>query len=174
MIGQSINAILVDLTLTPEEFADQIGVGKSTIYKIIRGDTKKITKNMAEKISNIFPQYSVHFLMSLNSQKSYPANEDYFKSLKNGDENYTKSTTITLDQDLINREQEFDMLAAYLLKIKNDVPDNSLLSMLFEKCRVEGENNFIRKLLASVKEMNEEKAAILKETVLSLKIATED
>lgn len=78
MVGHHMENILTNLGLTPEEFADTIGVGKSSVYKIIRGDTKKFTRNIAEKINDVFPQFSVQYILSLNKNDK-PPNEDYFQ-----------------------------------------------------------------------------------------------
>ena len=66
MLAENLKNILTDLQLTPEDFGLKIGVGKSTIYKMLRGDTKKLTNNMAQKINSFFPQYSVDYLKSFN------------------------------------------------------------------------------------------------------------
>lgn len=66
MVGKKLDEILNELKITPEEFGLHIGVGKSSIYKILRGDIKKITKNFAKKVNKKFPQYSVDYLLSLN------------------------------------------------------------------------------------------------------------
>lgn len=80
MVGSRIESLITNLALTPEEFADNIGVGKSTIYKLIRGDTKKITVSMAKKINSAFPEYSVDFLLSFNKvEKS--VGESYFQDI---------------------------------------------------------------------------------------------
>jgi len=69
MIGANLELLLNELELTPEEFGDAVGVGKSPIYKLLRGDVKKITKRMAQRINNAFPQYEVDYLLSFNFKK---------------------------------------------------------------------------------------------------------
>jgi len=66
MIGANLELLLNELELTPEEFGDAVGVGKSPIYKLLRGDVKKITKRMAQRINNAFPQYDINYLISIN------------------------------------------------------------------------------------------------------------
>lgn len=66
MVSTEFEKLLKELKLSPEDFGLAIGVGKSSIYKILRGDTKKITKNLAQKINFKFPQYTIEYLVSLN------------------------------------------------------------------------------------------------------------
>jgi plasmid maintenance system antidote protein VapI len=66
MLSIKFKSLLTELKLTPEDFGNKIGVGKSSIYKLLRGDTKKITRAMAEKISGVFPQYTPQYLVELN------------------------------------------------------------------------------------------------------------
>jgi len=68
MVQDQIQEILDELKMTPEDFGKAIGVGKSSVYKLLRGDTKKITKNFARKINAVFSKYSVEYLLSLNYQ----------------------------------------------------------------------------------------------------------
>lgn len=69
MLIEELKKILIELKVTPEEFANNIGVGKSAIYKLLRGDTKKLTKNLAEKINAVYPNYQIDYLVSLNYPK---------------------------------------------------------------------------------------------------------
>jgi len=66
MVGTSLESLIKELKLTPEEFGEAVGVGKSPIYKLLRGDVKKITKRMAERINNAFPEYEIDYLLSFN------------------------------------------------------------------------------------------------------------
>ena len=53
-----------------------MGVGKSSIYKILRGDTRKITVSFAKKINIVYPQYTVENLLRYNyDTNSTPENE---------------------------------------------------------------------------------------------------
>ena len=72
MISIKFRSLLTELKLTPEDFANKIGVGKSSSYKLLRGDTKKITLSMAKRISVVFPQYSPEYLVELK----YDTKED--------------------------------------------------------------------------------------------------
>lgn len=83
MVGEHLNNILTSLAVTPEDFADSIGVGKSTIYKLLRGDTKKFTVSMAKKISEVYGEYSIEYLLSLNNRGyDKKADESYFENGK--------------------------------------------------------------------------------------------
>ncbi len=79
MLPQKLQNLLDELQLSPEEFGDKIDVGKSSIYKLLRGDTKKLTSRMATKINNAFPNFSLDYLNGLNydtaGPKVYPSNE---------------------------------------------------------------------------------------------------
>lgn len=66
MVGKNLDEILNELKITPEDFGLKIGVGKSSIYKILRGDIKKVTKKFAEKVNKIYPQYTIDYLLSFN------------------------------------------------------------------------------------------------------------
>lgn len=86
MVGEKLDQLLTSLAITPEDFADEINVGKSAIYKLLRGDTKKITVLMAKKINQRYPQFSVEYLRSLNKSDDSGVGENYFNSLKNQQE----------------------------------------------------------------------------------------
>jgi len=80
LVGHKLENLLIALAVTPEEFASNISVGKSSIYKILRGDTKKLTVSMAKKISEAYPQYSVDFLLEMNkSVQNSDVGENYFE-----------------------------------------------------------------------------------------------
>lgn len=67
MVKENFEKLLIDLRIKPEDFGVAIGVGKSSIYKLLRGDTKKITRNFASKVHKIYPEISEEFLLSFNS-----------------------------------------------------------------------------------------------------------
>lgn len=68
MTGTNLNAFLTYIETTPEEFSKRIGVGKSAIYKILRGDTKKITVAMARKMNIGYKDYSTEYFLTLNNK----------------------------------------------------------------------------------------------------------
>jgi len=70
MIDVELDKIITELKVTPEEFSNAIGVAKSSIYKLLGGDTKKLTKQMATKINKAYPQYSYEHLRLLNKGKN--------------------------------------------------------------------------------------------------------
>lgn len=67
MISENFKLFLDDLNLTPEEFGNKIGVGNSGIYKILRGDTKKVSNKLCDKILEAFPQFTLSEIKALNS-----------------------------------------------------------------------------------------------------------
>ena len=58
MLSVKFRSLLIELKLNPEDFGNKIGAGKSSVYKLLRGDTKKVTRSMAKRISFVFPQFS--------------------------------------------------------------------------------------------------------------------
>ncbi len=69
MVKDKFKAFLIEIKHTPEEFSLAIGMGKSAVYKILRGDTKKISDKLAKKIYEKFPKYTVSYLKSFNYEK---------------------------------------------------------------------------------------------------------
>lgn len=67
MTKDKFRNLINELGLTPEEFATSIGVGKSGIYKILRGETKKISSSLAKKISFKHSKYTYEEIMAFNN-----------------------------------------------------------------------------------------------------------
>lgn len=67
MVKDKFRHFINGLGVSPETFANKIGVGKSGIYKILRGDVQKISVSLAKKINQIYPQYTVEYVLSLNN-----------------------------------------------------------------------------------------------------------
>ena len=67
MIKDKLRHLIISLGLTPEDFAEDIGVGKSGIYKILRGETKKISSTLARKIEAKYSQFTYEEIMSFNN-----------------------------------------------------------------------------------------------------------
>jgi transcriptional regulator with XRE-family HTH domain len=82
MASQILSNIINELGISPEDFSSSIGVGKSSVYKILRGDTKKISLSMAKKINKAFPQYSTIELLKNEKRTLNDTNEVYL--LKDG------------------------------------------------------------------------------------------
>lgn len=100
MTGENFNNLIVKTGLTPEQFSQHIDVGKSTVYKIIRGDTKKISMSMANKINKAFPQFSVEYILTLNDTNENKApGESYFKQL-NREKEYVQDDKQHILEDL--------------------------------------------------------------------------
>lgn len=105
MIDKKLQVIINQLELTPEEFSIKIGVGKSSIYKILRGDTKKITRTLAEKINSAFPQYTIKELLSYNYSTLSDTKTNEPGSVYNGSLFKLVYETILYHDDLMKIEQ---------------------------------------------------------------------
>ena len=75
MVGRELQKIINEVGLSPENFAEKIGVTKGGLYKVIGGDTKKITPALAKKISKAYPKYSVQDLLALNHKSEFVLDE---------------------------------------------------------------------------------------------------
>lgn len=65
MVGSEvIFAILANEDLKPGTFAKMIGVTTTQIYDLQSGKVKKISEKVAEKILDVFPQYSRAWLIT--------------------------------------------------------------------------------------------------------------
>lgn len=93
MVGRELQKIINELGLSPEVFADKIGATKGGIYKVLGGDTKKITPGLAKKISKAFPQYSVKDLLAINHKKD-----------------------LILDDSILTDKNQLSQLARFLLE----------------------------------------------------------
>ncbi|MDD7888042.1 hypothetical protein [Flavivirga sp. 57AJ16] len=102
-LSKKIERLINELQLSPEKFGDKIGAGKSSIYKLLRGDTKKLTSKMAAKINSAFPQYSLEYLNGLN----YDTSKD---NTKEPDPNYKKIGQKEIDFIIEALENNFDEL----------------------------------------------------------------
>ncbi len=71
MVNGKFKAFIEELELTPEELSAKLGVGKSGIYKILRGDTKKISDKLSRRIVAVFPQYSFEQIKKLNQAEEF-------------------------------------------------------------------------------------------------------
>lgn len=109
MLRQKIEKLLQELKLTPEEFSTTVKVGKSSIYKLLRGDTKRITKNLAEKINSEFPQYSVEELLALNFEEIQEKVKDtiFIKSLNKEISTEELAILVAKNIDKLKKEKVF-------------------------------------------------------------------
>ena len=65
MVGSEvIFAILANEDLKPGTFAKMIGVTTTQIYDLQSGKVKRISEKVAEKILDVFPQYSKTWLIT--------------------------------------------------------------------------------------------------------------
>ncbi len=123
-IGIELKKIIDKLEITPEEFSLNIGVGKSSVYKVLRGDTKKITKTLAEKVNLFYPEYTINDLLSLNQSKSSSdTNKSEEKKLsgQNSNQLSEEHKRIISNAFLLNRREVMD------IPIVKDVIENERL-----------------------------------------------
>ena len=114
--------LLNKLQVSPEKFGDNIGVGKSSIYKIIRGDTKKITESFADKVISVYPEFTKEYLLSFNFEDLLPNKDSIEKRddyLLNKIENKTLEVLDMIDKEkiisyLLLKEAEFNKFPAFL------------------------------------------------------------
>lgn len=100
--------------------------------------------------------------------------ENYFDSGSSPKKPILSNSMISLDKGIFQRDDEVSLLAGFLFKYRNEFEEGSVMNAFFNKLRLEGENDFIKKLLDSVKNMNDEKAKVLKDAVSSLKLPSKD
>ncbi len=62
-VENKIRKILADKKLTGASFAKALGLGKSGVYKMLRGETNKMNTETAKLISEKFPEYSYDWLI---------------------------------------------------------------------------------------------------------------
>lgn len=83
--------------VSPNEFANEIGVSTSVVHGLIKGTTKKITSSTARKINDRYPKYDYNDLVNLSinnsnlselNRKKIEGDNDYSKKepsiIKNG------------------------------------------------------------------------------------------
>lgn len=93
---ETIELLLEDLKMSPNEFALAIGSSTSVIHNLTTGVTKKITSGTARKIIDAFPQYSYTDLINrenpirseknlseVNSEPSYSIKEKAIDFVEN-------------------------------------------------------------------------------------------
>lgn len=61
--------ILTTEGISEKQFADTLKTDVSWVYKLIRGDVKKIQHRTIKKINNAYPNYSVQWLKESESHK---------------------------------------------------------------------------------------------------------
>lgn len=102
MVGSEvIFAILANEDLKPGTFAKMIGVTTTQIYDLQSGKVKKISEKVAEKILDVFPQYSKAWLItgegSMLTEDTIVPESKYIKS--EGDEyDELKQTIVELNK----------------------------------------------------------------------------
>lgn len=63
-LKERIAKILLDEKITVVDFSTSIGVLQSNIYKVTRGETKKIQLKTAKKINSVYPKYSIDWILN--------------------------------------------------------------------------------------------------------------
>ncbi|WP_431129631.1 helix-turn-helix domain-containing protein [Flagellimonas flava] len=84
------------------------------------------------------------------------------------------SKTIVFNSELIKKEDELDVIAGYLFRNRHNFNEDSAISAFIGKLIMEGENEFIKKLLQAVDGKNDDRAKYLREMVVSLKVSSSD
>lgn len=138
-IGFELQKIINELGITPEEFSLKIGVGKSSIYKVLRGDTKKITKNLAIKISTVYPEYTVNELLSLNFKQKLENSENVNFEAINTEDIYSS------EEIQLSKKNKDIIIEAFLLS-KNQVMSLSIVKNIIENERLKAKNEVLMEL----------------------------
>lgn len=130
MVQTEIKNLLIKLEVTPEQFGENIGVGKSTVYKLLRGDTKKITTGFAKKINAFYKEITIESLLSYNfnseienDTKSNTVREDQLK-YTTGLDQFSKDQIAVY---LINNHEEFTKSKTYQLYKKDVILQEAIL-----------------------------------------------
>lgn len=77
---KTINNILSELGLNADEFADNVGSSQSTISRIVSGKQYKISTSLARKISAVYPQYELKYLLNCHlEEKNNSGNLEFLK-----------------------------------------------------------------------------------------------
>lgn len=96
---------------------------------------------------------------------------DHLKVKPNNIDDVRSQHQIVLDDTLFERPEDVAGLIGFLFNNRSKMEKDVLGSRFLHEIRVEGEDRFIGRLIESAKKLNTEKANILKEIVLSNKIA---
>ena len=109
-----IKLLLGQLGLSPSEFADRIGVQRSSVSHVISGRNKP-SIDFLEKILNVFPDIDAVWLITgrtrLNrtlSQEDYPAVNEYIKP---------QDAVLSQDADIKKPAPAFEEPADYLIVV---------------------------------------------------------
>ncbi|WP_346881344.1 hypothetical protein [uncultured Algibacter sp.] len=130
-VGIKLQKIIDELEITPEHFSLNIGVGKSSIYKVLRGDTKKITKTLAEKINAFYPQFSISKLLSLNHKTQL----DTLSVVKNADNKFSGLKETPLSEEhkgIISNAFLVSRTQAMEIPVVQDIIENERLKTKIE------------------------------------------
>ncbi|MEN1784653.1 MAG: helix-turn-helix transcriptional regulator [Bacteroidota bacterium] len=123
MIGDAFKAFIISQGLSPEEFADKLSVGKSSIYKIIGGQTKKISFEMAKKINKVF-QVPIEEVLQMNTKTSSAAeatNPAGVKGLSPADKTTISSAFLLHEEEVVEIPVVKLWLKNELLKCENRI-----------------------------------------------------
>lgn len=140
MVGSSLQEIINKSGLSPEDFAEEINYGKSSIYKVLRGDTKKISPKLATKISKKFPEYSREYLLSLNEKDKLGHLSGKIKN------------AVVLNEGLIKRQDELHSLAFFLNNNYEELVNDPVFKMFIDRVKAEARTELRHELS---KELNQ-------------------
>lgn len=79
-VTEIINLIIQETGYDIAKLSEVTGIGIGPLYKMARGETKKISFNSATKINKALPQYSIEFLRGSDNKDKKEVSEDKPKS----------------------------------------------------------------------------------------------
>ena len=120
MVSKKLQELINREEVSAEDFALKIGVGKSSIYKILRGDTKKITNSLAEKINNAFPNYSIEDLLSYNLDTKLENQKPELFLIKEGIKVDTKEVSLFVVNNHIEMISSEPLFNEWVKNLKKD------------------------------------------------------
>ena len=126
-LGERINQILVENNINGAKFADITGIGKSGVYKILRGETKKLKPETVDVIIQKFPKYTKEWL--LGAQKDTSKSSLY---------DYSPKEIITYIYDNI---EVFKKETAYKILMDNELKDRKIEELELKKAQLIEERN---------------------------------
>ena len=130
-----IQDILTEKGLKIEQFATKIDSVPTTLYAILKGKTERISRSLAHKINNVYPEYTIEFLREEDEETVIP-----IKKIKLN----KRSTSLTLQYlAVLVANNEEDLMQE---KIFSNVIERRVLQELIRIAEEEnGLENFLKK-----------------------------
>lgn len=133
-LKDKIDTILINEKLNGVQLAAQIGIQKSAVYNIIKGKTKKLNADTAEKITKAYPKYTYKWLMSDASTGVKKA--PHLKAFKDLDDNDILQIVQLITQhfdDFMTYKMFSTFINNIQLKAKNETLKELYLSLEKDK-----------------------------------------